>query len=82
MNDIYDVIKKPRVSEKAAVLHETTGELVLEVAVKATKLEIKQAVEDLKKDVEEDEKETIMESISNEMDEYVEPIEEIADETN
>jgi large subunit ribosomal protein L23 len=45
MNDIYDVIKKPRVSEKAAVLHETTGELVLEVAVKATKLEIKQAVE-------------------------------------
>ena len=45
MNDIYDVIKKPRVSEKAAVLHETTGELVLEVAVKATKLEVKQAVE-------------------------------------
>ena len=45
MNDIYDVIKKPRVSEKATVLHETTGELVLEVAVKATKLEIKQAVE-------------------------------------
>lgn len=45
MNDIYDVIKKPRVSEKATVLHETTGELVLEVAVKATKIEIKQAVE-------------------------------------
>ena len=45
MNDIYDVIKKPRVSEKAAVQHETTGELVLEVAVKATKIEIKQAVE-------------------------------------
>ena len=45
MNNIYDVIKKPRVSEKAAVLHEVTGELVLEVAVKATKLEIKQAVE-------------------------------------
>ncbi|HIX19341.1 MAG TPA: 50S ribosomal protein L23 [Candidatus Akkermansia intestinigallinarum] len=45
MNDIYDVIRKPRVSEKAAVLHETTGELVLEVAVKATKVEIKQAVE-------------------------------------
>ena len=45
MNNIYDVIKKPRVSEKAAVLHETTGELVLEVAVKATKLEVKQAVE-------------------------------------
>ncbi len=45
MNDIYDVIRKPRVSEKAAVLHESTGELVLEVAVKATKIEIKQAVE-------------------------------------
>ena len=45
MNNIYDVIKKPRVSEKAAVLHEVTGEIVLEVAVKATKLEIKQAVE-------------------------------------
>ena len=45
MNNIYDVIKKPRVSEKAAVLHEVTCELVLEVAVKATKLEIKQAVE-------------------------------------
>lgn len=45
MNDIYDVIRKPRVSEKATVLHETTGELVLEVAVKATKIEIKQAVE-------------------------------------
>lgn len=44
MNDIYDVIKKPRVSEKATVLHEATGELVLEVAVKATKTEIKQAV--------------------------------------
>ncbi len=43
--DIYNVIKKPRVSEKAAVLHETTGEIVLEVAVKATKIEIKQAVE-------------------------------------
>lgn len=45
MNDIYDVIKKPRVSEKATVLHETQGVLTLEVAVKATKIEIKQAVE-------------------------------------
>ncbi len=38
MNDIYDVIRKPRVSEKATVLHESTGELVLEVAVKAPKI--------------------------------------------
>lgn len=45
MNDIYDVIKKPRVSEKAAVMHEADGVLTLEVAVKATKTEIKQAVE-------------------------------------
>ena len=45
MNDIYDVIKKPRVSEKATVLHEENGVLTLEVAVKATKIEIKQAVE-------------------------------------
>ena len=42
---------------------------------KTTQDEIQQAMEDLKKDVEEDEKETTM-------DEYVEPIEEIADETN
>ena len=44
MNDIYDVIKRPRVSEKAVVLHEKTGEIVFEVAVKATKSEIKRAV--------------------------------------
>ncbi len=43
--NIYDVIKKPRVSEKATILHDKTGELVLEVAVKATKIEIKQAIE-------------------------------------
>ena len=47
MNDIHDVILRPRVSEKATLLHEKSGEVVLEVAVKATKLEIKQAVEKL-----------------------------------
>ena len=51
-------------------------------ANKTTQDEIQQAMEDLKKDVEEEEKETVTESISDEMDEYVEPIEEIADETN
>ena len=51
-------------------------------ANKTTQDEIQKAMDDLKKDVEEEEKETVMESISNEMDEYVEPIEEIADETN
>ena len=47
MNDIHDVIKRPRVSEKATLLQEKSGEVVLEVAVKATKIEIKQAVEKL-----------------------------------
>ncbi len=42
--NLYDVIKKPRVSEKAAVLQEKDGVITLEVAVKATKIEIKQAV--------------------------------------
>lgn len=45
MNNIYDVIRRPRVSEKATVLHEQSGVIVLEVAVKATKIEIKQAVQ-------------------------------------
>ncbi len=47
MNEITDVILKPRVSEKATILHEENGTIVLEVAPKATKLEIKQAVEKL-----------------------------------
>ncbi len=45
MKDIFDVIKKPRVSEKATILQEENGVLVLEVAVKATKIEIKQAIQ-------------------------------------
>lgn len=49
---------------------------------KTTQDEIQKAMDDLKNEVEAEEKETVMESISNEMDEYVEPIEEIADETN
>lgn len=47
MKDIHDVIKKPRISEKATLLHDARGEVVLEVAVKATKIEIRQAVEKL-----------------------------------
>ena len=43
MKDIYQVIKKVRISEKATMLQETTGELVLEVD--ANKIEIKKAVE-------------------------------------
>ena len=45
--------------------------------------QIKKAMEELKADAEAEEKPTVMESISDEMDEYVEPIEEITeDETN
>ncbi len=47
MNDIHEVIKRPRISEKATLLHEKSGEVTLEVAVKATKIEIRQAVEKL-----------------------------------
>lgn len=41
MKDIYQVIKKVRISEKATMLQETTGELVLEVDRDANKIEIK-----------------------------------------
>lgn len=44
--------------------------------------QVKQAMEDLKADVEAEEKPTVMESISDEMDEYVEPIEEIKEDEN
>lgn len=37
MKDIYQVIKKVRISEKATMLQETTGELVLEVDRDANK---------------------------------------------
>ena len=47
MKDIYQVIKKVRISEKATMLQETTGELVLEVDRDANKIEIKKAVEKL-----------------------------------
>lgn len=45
MKDIYQIIKKVRISEKATMLHETTGEIVFEVERDANKLEIKQAIE-------------------------------------
>lgn len=37
MKDIYQVIKKVRISEKATMLQETTGELVFEVDRDANK---------------------------------------------
>lgn len=45
MKDIYQIIRKVRISEKATMLHETTGEIVFEVERDANKLEIKQAIE-------------------------------------
>lgn len=45
MKDIYQIIKKVRISEKAAMLHETTGEIVFEVDRDANKIEIKKAIE-------------------------------------
>ena len=44
MKDIYQVIKKVRISEKATMLQETTGELVFEVDRDANKIEIKKTV--------------------------------------
>lgn len=45
MKDIYQVIKKVRLSEKASLLQEQNNEVVFEVDRFANKLEIKQAVE-------------------------------------
>jgi large subunit ribosomal protein L23 len=45
MKEIYDIIKQVRISEKATLLHEQSGELVLEVKCDANKIEIKKAVE-------------------------------------
>ena len=45
MKDIYQVIKKVRLSEKASMLQESNNEVVLEVDRAANKLEIKQAIE-------------------------------------
>lgn len=47
MKDIYQIIKKVRVSEKATMLNELNNEVVLEVDRRANKLEIKNAVEKL-----------------------------------
>ncbi len=47
MKDIYQVIDTVRLSEKATLLQEKNNEVVLKVAQKANKLEIKRAVEQL-----------------------------------
>lgn len=44
---VFKVLLGPHVSEKATVLADTRGQFVFKVAVDATKLEIKKAVESL-----------------------------------
>ncbi len=44
---ILDILKSPHVSEKATVVAERDNQIVFKVAVDATKLEIKRAVESL-----------------------------------
>ena len=44
---ILDVLKSPHVSEKATLISERDNQVVFKVAVDATKLEIKRAVESL-----------------------------------
>jgi len=45
MKSIYDVIKKPLITEKGSALKETQNKIVLQVSTEANKIEIKNAVE-------------------------------------
>ena len=47
MATLYTTIRRPLITEKALTTRETEGSLVFEVAVEATKTEVKQAVEKL-----------------------------------
>lgn len=47
MPTIYNVIRRPLITEKALTSREVEGSLVFEVAPGATKTEVKQAVESL-----------------------------------
>lgn len=47
MPTIYNVIRRPLITEKALTSREVEGSLVFEVAANATKTEVKQAVESL-----------------------------------
>ncbi len=46
-NNVYEVIRAPRVSEKTARLQEVSNQYVFEVAKTATKADIKVAVEQI-----------------------------------
>lgn len=47
MADVYQVIRRPLITEKALGAKETEGTLVFDVATGASKTEVKQAVESL-----------------------------------
>lgn len=47
MKSLYDVIKKPLLTEKGAHLKEAENKVLIEVATDANKLEIKQALEQI-----------------------------------
>lgn len=47
MPSLYTTIVRPLITEKALTIREAEGSLVFEVAVNATKTEVKQAVEKL-----------------------------------
>ena len=47
MKDIYSVIKSPIITEKATIHNELNNQIFLEVAPRANKIEIKEAVERL-----------------------------------
>ena len=47
MKNIYDVIKKPLLTEKGAHLKESQNKVLIEVDPAANKLEIKQALEEI-----------------------------------
>lgn len=47
MPTVYNVIRRPLITEKSMGIKETEGTLVFEVAANATKTEVKQAVETL-----------------------------------
>lgn len=47
MTTVYDVIRRPLITEKALISREAEGSLVFEVATHATKTEVKQAVQSL-----------------------------------
>jgi large subunit ribosomal protein L23 len=47
MRSVYEVIKRPVISEKSTALSEVGGQYVFEVAAKANKQEIREAVQKL-----------------------------------